>query len=134
MTHPIQPLIVDEHGTVRFKPNAIVEHLLDNGGIDMNQIAWPDPQLCGEHGHHLVLGVQAAFREDRLSAHSGQSAPCPAGHRGMPALPDMPGVSVGSPITDNFGVAAADGRLGYSMFWGQMWNAPNLNPWVNIVN
>lgn len=53
---------------------------------------------------------------------------------GMPALPDMPGVSVGSPITDNFGVAAADGRLGYSMFWGQMWNAPNLNPWVNIVN
>lgn len=39
MTQPIQPLIEDEHGVIRFKPNAIVQHLLDNGGIDMNQIA-----------------------------------------------------------------------------------------------
>jgi hypothetical protein len=37
--HPIQPLEADEHGTIRFKRNAIVEHLLDKGGIDMNQIA-----------------------------------------------------------------------------------------------
>lgn len=39
MTQPIQPLIEDEHGVIRFKPNAIVQHLLDNGGIDLNQIA-----------------------------------------------------------------------------------------------
>lgn len=39
MTQPIQPLIEDEHGVVRFKSNAIVRHLLDNGSIDMNQIA-----------------------------------------------------------------------------------------------
>lgn len=39
MTQPIQPLIEDETGVLRFKPNAIVQHLLDNGGIDMNQIA-----------------------------------------------------------------------------------------------
>lgn len=39
MTHPIQPLVEDDHGTVRFKSNAIVEYLLDNGGIDLNQIA-----------------------------------------------------------------------------------------------
>lgn len=37
--HPIQPLEKDDHGTVRFKRNAIVRHLLDHGGIDLNQIA-----------------------------------------------------------------------------------------------
>lgn len=39
MPQPIQPLIQDERGVTRFQPNAIVQHLLDNGGIDMNQIA-----------------------------------------------------------------------------------------------
>lgn len=37
--HPIQPLEKDSKGTVRFKANAIVQYLLDNGGIDMNQLA-----------------------------------------------------------------------------------------------
>lgn len=37
--HPMQPLVRDEHGVVRFKRNAIVEHLLKYGGIDMNAIA-----------------------------------------------------------------------------------------------
>jgi hypothetical protein len=37
--HPIQPLEMDQAGTVRFKNNAIVCYLLDNGGIDMNKIA-----------------------------------------------------------------------------------------------
>lgn len=36
--HPIQPLETDAQGTLRFKGNAIVRHLLDNGGIDLNQI------------------------------------------------------------------------------------------------
>ena len=39
MRHPIQPLSKDEHGVVRFKPNAIVRHLLDHGGIDLNALA-----------------------------------------------------------------------------------------------
>lgn len=39
MTQPIQPLYKDETGVIRFKPNAIVQHLLDNGGINMSQIA-----------------------------------------------------------------------------------------------
>ncbi len=39
MKHPIQPLVTDEQGTVRFKANSIVNHLLDNGGINMNDIA-----------------------------------------------------------------------------------------------
>lgn len=40
--HPIQPLYKSESGVVRFKPNAIVQYLLDNGGISMNDIACLD--------------------------------------------------------------------------------------------
>jgi hypothetical protein len=36
---PIQPIGPDENGHIRFQPNAIVRHLLDHGGIDLNQIA-----------------------------------------------------------------------------------------------
>lgn len=42
MNHPVQPLVVDKSGITRFKMNAIVRHLLDNGGIDLNQIAMLD--------------------------------------------------------------------------------------------
>jgi hypothetical protein len=37
--HPLQPIVLDEHGTPRFKANAIVRYLLDNGGIDLNRLA-----------------------------------------------------------------------------------------------
>lgn len=37
--HPMQPVVFDQHGVVRFKANAIVRYLLDNGGIDMNHLA-----------------------------------------------------------------------------------------------
>lgn len=37
--HPMQPLIIDEHGTVRFKKNEIVRVLLDTGVLDMNKLA-----------------------------------------------------------------------------------------------
>ena len=40
--HPIQPLVKDERGIVRFKKNNIVCYLLDNGGLDLNQIAMLD--------------------------------------------------------------------------------------------
>lgn len=39
MKHPIQPLQLDDKGVLRFKENRIVRHLLDNGGIDLNQLA-----------------------------------------------------------------------------------------------
>lgn len=39
LRHPIQPLAKDEHGTVRFKGNAIVRYLLDAGQFDMNHLA-----------------------------------------------------------------------------------------------
>lgn len=41
--HPIQPLVKDKHGMVRFKKNAIVSYLLDictaKGIADMNTLA-----------------------------------------------------------------------------------------------
>lgn len=40
--HPIQPLELDSRGVLRFKANAIVCHLLDHGGIDMNKLACMD--------------------------------------------------------------------------------------------
>jgi hypothetical protein len=39
MKQPIQPLELDDKGTLRFKKNAIVEYLLDASGIDMNKLA-----------------------------------------------------------------------------------------------
>ena len=36
--HPIQPLRFDEHGTLRFKPNAIVQHLLDKGPFTLDDL------------------------------------------------------------------------------------------------
>ena len=35
----MQPIILDEYGVARFKANALVRYLLDNGGIDMNELA-----------------------------------------------------------------------------------------------
>jgi hypothetical protein len=37
--HPVQPLLMDKRGTLRFKQNAIVVHLLEAGPIDMNHLA-----------------------------------------------------------------------------------------------
>lgn len=36
--HPMQPVYLKDK-VARFWPNAIVRYLLDNGGIDLNQIA-----------------------------------------------------------------------------------------------
>jgi hypothetical protein len=39
---PMQPVVKDEHGAVRFKANPIVRYLLDNGGINLSQIGMQD--------------------------------------------------------------------------------------------
>ena len=43
MKNPIQPLAKDDHGVLRFKANAIVEHLLDtHPSCDLNRLAYMD--------------------------------------------------------------------------------------------
>lgn len=37
--HPLQPLVRDEHGVVRFKQNAIIDWLFRTGQLDLNRIA-----------------------------------------------------------------------------------------------
>lgn len=37
--HPMQPIVWDKRRVIRFKANPIVAWLLDNGGLDMNDIA-----------------------------------------------------------------------------------------------
>ena len=40
--HPMQPIVTDPHGVRRFKKNAIVRALLDEGPLDMNKISMRD--------------------------------------------------------------------------------------------
>lgn len=42
LEQPQQPVILASDGRIRFKPNAIVQHLLDCGGLDMNHLACQD--------------------------------------------------------------------------------------------
>lgn len=37
--HPMQPVIIDNKGIARFKANAIVQFLLDNGPNNMNRLS-----------------------------------------------------------------------------------------------
>lgn len=39
MSHPMQPVYIDEDGIARFKQNKIVRWLLDAGPFDLNMIA-----------------------------------------------------------------------------------------------
>lgn len=50
----------------------------------------------------------------------------------MPRLPFLG--SVGNPITDNMLAVVMDGRLGYSLGPGMLFRAPQLNPWVSMVD
>jgi hypothetical protein len=39
---PLQPMGDDGRGVIRFRPNRIVQHLLDNGPFDLNDVAFLD--------------------------------------------------------------------------------------------
>lgn len=57
-------------------------------------------------------------------------------HAAMAMLAPTPTMfgNVGLPLQDNLISAAADGRLDYSIGFGQGLRAHNLNPWMNLVN
>lgn len=38
-SHPVQPLVMERDGIVRFKQNKMVRYLLDAGPFDLNQLA-----------------------------------------------------------------------------------------------
>ena len=61
---PLQPIYKDEHGTVRFRGNAIVRYLLDNGDVDLNDLAMIDfPQADREQFASLIGYSLSGFSE-----------------------------------------------------------------------
>lgn len=61
---PLQPLIKDQDGRDRFKGNALVNYLLDHGGIDMNQLAMQDfPREDREQFAQLIGYSLSGFGE-----------------------------------------------------------------------
>ena len=85
MSNPIQPLVKDDKGVLRFKENAIVRYILDNGGRDLNDLAVMDfsdddrQQVAQLIGYSLsgygglsyvsddAYGIAATMVEDELS-------------------------------------------------------------------
>lgn len=53
--HPFQPLVTDPSGTVRFKPNKIIERLVNDGTIDLNKVAIMTEFDADEHQHFNQL-------------------------------------------------------------------------------
>lgn len=39
LLRPMQPIVLDQHSRPRFMANAIVQHLLDHGGISLSDLA-----------------------------------------------------------------------------------------------
>jgi hypothetical protein len=71
--HPMQPLAKDDDGVVRFRPNVIVRHLLDHGGLDLNKLSVIDfPQEDREQFAQLIGYSLAGYHE--LSYVSDESA------------------------------------------------------------
>lgn len=62
MHHPIQPLETDKNGITRFKPNQIVQHLINNGSIGLEQIARLEfPQNDREQFAQLIGNSLSGF-------------------------------------------------------------------------
>lgn len=64
MRQPIQPLVLDERGVLRFRGNSIVRYLLDNGGVDLNHLACVEfPQEDREQFAQLIGYSLSGFGE-----------------------------------------------------------------------
>lgn len=81
--HPIQPLAKDENGTIRFKENAIVSHLLDwaqTRGMGLNEMASMDfsqndrEQFAQLTGYSLGGFSELSYVRDTTYAAAAQMA------------------------------------------------------------
>jgi hypothetical protein len=115
---PIQPIVLDEHGVVRFMANPIVRHLLDHGGIDMNAIARLSfPREAREQFAQLIgYSVGGASELDYVSdaviamanAEADRLTATPNPVSQPPAQPNEEGDVLGKPVTYRAGTACAD--------------------------
>lgn len=42
LKHPLQPMFKDKNGTLRFKPNRIIEYLFETRKLDLNELSKMD--------------------------------------------------------------------------------------------
>lgn len=52
---------------------------------------------------------------------------------GSPLVPQIPGVDVGSPVSDNALSVIAEGRAGYTIGPGMLFSAPGLHPVLGMM-
>jgi hypothetical protein len=53
---------------------------------------------------------------------------------GLPFIPQIPGISIGSPLSDNALNVLIEGRADNALGWGMGQQAIGLNPYINIFN
>ena len=64
LRQPMQPIGKDSHGRLRFKANAIVDYLLEKGGVDLNHLATVEfPQEDREQFAQLIGYSLSGFSE-----------------------------------------------------------------------
>lgn len=58
--HPMQPIVWDGRGVIRFKKNAAIDYVLDNGGIDLNQIAMGNFSIEDREQFNQLIGYSVS--------------------------------------------------------------------------
>jgi len=58
--HPIQPLVRDSYGVIRYRQNAIVRYLLDHGGTDLNHIAMMPFSTADREQFAMLIGYSVS--------------------------------------------------------------------------
>lgn len=56
MEQPIQPIVTDSEGVLRFHPNRIIRYLFDSGRLDLNEIAAMDFDPADREQVCMLLG------------------------------------------------------------------------------
>ena len=74
MGHPRQPVVMVD-GVRRYKESAIVRYLLDNGGIDLNQIAAMKFPLPDRRQFAQLIGYSLCGYRDLQEGASDEGAP-----------------------------------------------------------
>lgn len=64
LENPIQPLYTDEHGTLRFKANAIVQHVMENSTVTFNDFAAGNFSVTDQEQFNQLIGVSHGHFEE----------------------------------------------------------------------
>lgn len=71
---PMQPVVRDESGVLRFRANAIVRHLLDHGGIDLDFSQEDREQFAQLIGYSISGYHELSYVSDESAAQASALA------------------------------------------------------------